>query len=263
MRWEFFRRRARRTAMAQMALAVSESADAGAYHYFSAHGCVFVDSSQRSVFIGGTLVGSYDVSDKSTRNAILVKLSEDPKVHLGKLAEAFELGREQLRNLQKKYTAGGLSGAMEIKQGGCERVVTPALRQKLYELFDAAASINTARAKVKACISRTIVSRTRKAWRLEREREAGGGVAAEATVEPVQIVAPLELARPPSTGRIQWTNRDPSPSLTRARRRRAARLGCSAARLCTMQRRSRFGGRRRYQREARLGEAHRPALAEP
>ena len=58
--------------MAQMALAVTESADAGAYHYFSAHACVFADGSRRSVFIGGTLVSTYDVADKGTRNAILV-----------------------------------------------------------------------------------------------------------------------------------------------------------------------------------------------
>lgn len=156
--------------MAQIALAVSETADRGAYHYFSAHACVFADGNQRSVFIGGTLVSSYAASDKATRNAILVKLSEDPKVHLGKLADAFELGREQLRNLQKKYKAGGLSGVMEIKQGGRGRVVTPALRRKLYELFDAGASIRVAHAKINGRISRTMVGRTSKAWRLERAR---------------------------------------------------------------------------------------------
>lgn len=89
--------------MAQMALAVSESTDTGAYRYFSAHGCVFVEGSRRSVFVAGTLVGSYEVSDKAARNAILVELAEDPKVHLGKLAAAFELGREQLHTLQEKY----------------------------------------------------------------------------------------------------------------------------------------------------------------
>lgn len=166
--------------MAQMALAVSESADARAYHYFSAHACVFADGDQRSVFVGGTLVSSYDVSEKATRNAILVKLSEDPKVHLGKLAEAFELGREQLRNLQKKYSAGGLAGVMEIKQGGRQRVVTPALRRKLYKLFDAGASINFAHAKIKARVSRTMVGRTRKVWRLEREIEASSRAATQA-----------------------------------------------------------------------------------
>lgn len=180
--------------MAQMALAALGSADAGAYHYFSAHACVFADGNRRSVFVGGTLVGSYDVVDKATRNAILVKLSEDPKVHLGKLAQAFELGREQLRNLQNKYKAGGLVGVMEIKQGGRERVVTPALRRKLCELFDAGASINLAHAKIKARISRTMVGRTRKAWRLERELEASARArAATQTAESAATPAMEQL----------------------------------------------------------------------
>ena len=144
--------------MAQMALAVPESDAAGAYHYFSAQGCVLVDGDRRLVFVGGTLVSSYDIGDKATRNAVLLKLSEDPKVHLGKLVDAFELSREQLRNLQKKYAAGGLPGVMVIKQGGRAQVVTPSLRRKLYELFDAGASINHAHAKIKGCISRTMVA---------------------------------------------------------------------------------------------------------
>jgi hypothetical protein len=170
--------------MAQMALAVSESDSAGAYHYFSAQGCVLVDGKRRSVFVGGTLVSSYDVSDKASRNAVLIKLSEDPKVHLGKLVEAFELSREQLRNLQKKYTAGGLPGVMEVKHGGRERVVTPTLRRKLHELFDAGASINLAHTRIKARISRTMVGRTRKAWRLEHEHEMEAN--ARATAETAE-----------------------------------------------------------------------------
>jgi hypothetical protein len=165
--------------MAQMALAVSESTQVAAYRYFSAHGCVFVDGDRRSVLVGGTLVGSYDVGDKAVRNAILVKLSEDPKVHLGNLAHAFELTQEQVRRLRRKYESSGLSGVIEIKQGGRERVVTPALRRKLCDLFDAGASINLAHAKIKARISRTMVGRTRKAWRLERELEASARAAAQ------------------------------------------------------------------------------------
>jgi hypothetical protein len=145
---------------------------AEAYRYFSAHACVFADDDRRSVFVGGTLVGSYEVSDKATRNAMLIKLSEDPKVHLGKLVDAFELSREQLRNLQKKYEAGGLAGITEIKKGGRERVVDSELRRRLYKLFDAGTSINVAHAKIKGRVSRTMVGRTRKAWRIERELEA-------------------------------------------------------------------------------------------
>lgn len=192
--------------MARMALAVAETADVGGYRYFSPHACVFAEGDQRSVFVGGTLVGSYDVDDKATRNAILVKLSEDPKVHLGKLAEAFGLGREQLRNLQKKYQAEGLAGVVEIKTGGRQRVVTPALRRRLFTLFDGGASINVAHAKINRRVSRTMVGRTRKAWRLEREleREASGlAMAVPATPTTKQCdfgaqLTPTEDSDPPA-----------------------------------------------------------------
>lgn len=187
--------------MAQMVLAVSESADGGAYHYFSAHACVLVDGSRRSVFVGGMLVSSYEVTDKATRNAILIKLSEDPKVHLGKLVDAFGLSREQLRKLQQKYASGGLSGVMEIKQGRRKHVVTPALRRTLYELFDAGATIDLALAKIKFRISRTMVGRTRKAWHLERAQEADAGARPDATVSPP--LAQLELLAPATDDRAE------------------------------------------------------------
>ncbi len=85
---------------------------------------------------------------------------------------------------------------MEIKQGGPERVLTPALRRKLYELFDAGASINVARAKVNDRISRTMVGRTRKAWRLEREIEANSAAATTADTATAPRAAQLELGAP-------------------------------------------------------------------
>lgn len=200
--------------MAQMALAVTEAASAGRYHYFSAQGCVLVDGTRRCVFVGGLLVSSYDVTDKSTRNAILLKLSEDPTVHLGRLVEAFELSREQLRKLQKKYEAGGLPAAMEIKKGGREQVVTPALRRKLYELFDAGASIRLAHTKIKAKISQTMVGRTRKAWGLARARPADSESASDALAAEMPAAAPAaqrELELVPASSPIE--NLEPESSV--------------------------------------------------
>jgi len=191
-----------------MAFAVADSTGASAYRYFSAHGCVFDDGDRRLVFVGGTLIGSYDVSDKATRNAILVKLSEDPKVHLGKLAEAFELGREQLRNLQHKYEAGGLRQLMEIKHGGRERVVTPALRRTLHKLFESGASAQFAHQKINEKISLTMVARTRRAWRAEREARSSGLASATdadtaAIGEQLALVSTETLGLSPETEEVQ------------------------------------------------------------
>lgn len=192
--------------MAQMAFAVpetTESIQAAAYRYFSAQGCVLADGDKRLVFVGGMLVGSYDSSDKAVRNAILVKLSEDPKVHLGRLAEAFELTQEQLRRLRRQYETEGLAGVTEIKQGGRERVVTPALRRKLYELFDAGATIKLAHAKINGRISLTMVGRTRKMWSLERELERDQLASAAAAALTTHAVAVQQLALDAGEAKIE------------------------------------------------------------
>ena len=182
-----------------MALAVSDGRSTEAYRYFSAQGCVFRDGSRRLVFVGGTLVGSYDVEDKATRNVLLVKLSEDPKAHLGKLAWAFELSEERLRRLRRGYESHGLASLVEVKHGGRQRVVTPTLRRKLYKLFDAGASINTAHAKIDKRISRTMVGRVRKAWAEQREGvEAAKGKAQEVDTSELAPVGPRLLSRAPT-----------------------------------------------------------------
>jgi hypothetical protein len=73
-------------------------------------------------------------------------------------------------------------------------VVTPSLRRKLYELFDAGASIRLAHAKIKGRISRTMVGRTRKAWGLECEREASAGAVETAEESAAPAVQQLQLA---------------------------------------------------------------------
>ena len=170
--------------MALAPVETSESSRAKAYRYFSATGCVFADGEQRSVFLGGSLVGSFTTDDKATRNALLVKLSEDPKGRLGKLAAAFEIGEEQLRRLRKKVESGGIGEVVKVKHGGRKRVVTPALRRKLFKLFEEGASINVAHAKIGKRISRTMVGRTRKAW--AGERAAQQQPPAESMMAPAQ-----------------------------------------------------------------------------
>jgi hypothetical protein len=194
--------------MAQMALAVSDGSSTGAYRYFSAQGCVFRDGSQRLVFVGGTLVGSYAVEDKATRNVLLVKLSENPKAHLGKPAWAFELSEERLRRLRRGYESRGLASLVEVKHGGRRRVVTPTLRRKLYKLFDAGASISTAHAKIDKRISRTMVGRVRKTWAEQHgeaagvEEKAQGGGAAESAPVGLPLV-PSAPAPPEPTSAVE------------------------------------------------------------
>jgi hypothetical protein len=57
--------------------------------WFSARGSVVRRGSISEVFMGGTLIGVFEDGEQFERNAILVQLSEDPRCHLGRLAEAF------------------------------------------------------------------------------------------------------------------------------------------------------------------------------
>lgn len=74
------------------------------------------------VFVGGTLIGAFEEDEQLERNAILVQLSEDPKCHLGRLAEAFGLSTERLRRLRRDYEAGGLEALRPGRHDGPRRL---------------------------------------------------------------------------------------------------------------------------------------------
>ena len=75
-------------------------------HWFSSRGSVVVRGQTTEVFVGGTLIGSYAEGEQLERNAILVQLAADPRCHLGRLAEAFDMSTERLRQLRREYEAG-------------------------------------------------------------------------------------------------------------------------------------------------------------
>ena len=68
-------------------------------HWFSARGSVVRRGATSEVFVGGTLIGSFEADEPLARNPILVQLSEDPRCHLGRLAEAFDISTERLRRI--------------------------------------------------------------------------------------------------------------------------------------------------------------------
>ena len=66
-------------------------------HWFSSRGSVVVRGKTTEVFIGGTLIGFFEEGEQLERNAILVQLATDPRCHLGRLAEAFDMSRARGR----------------------------------------------------------------------------------------------------------------------------------------------------------------------
>ena len=64
---------------------------ASTHHWFSRGGVVVETGEGREVFVGGTLIGRFGPRDRAKRNAILMGLCGDPRIHLGKVSEAFGL----------------------------------------------------------------------------------------------------------------------------------------------------------------------------
>ena len=85
-------------------------------HWFSARGSVVRRGVTSQVFVGGTLIGSFEADEPLACNPILVQLSEDPRCHLGRLAGAFDISTERLRRIH--CTIAVLDGDRGVTQTG-------------------------------------------------------------------------------------------------------------------------------------------------
>jgi hypothetical protein len=67
--------------------------------WFWQHGCVIGRDGMKQVFIGGALIGQFEIADRDRglRNVLLVTLAKEPTMYYGHLARAFGVGEECLR----------------------------------------------------------------------------------------------------------------------------------------------------------------------
>lgn len=95
-----------------MAFAVSESTYAAAYRHYSAHGCVFVEGSRRSVFVGGHWSGRMTW-------AILIKAaatSDDSFRWITQDSERVQTGVAMLQNPTSKGSPHLVAAAAELSR---------------------------------------------------------------------------------------------------------------------------------------------------
>ena len=142
--------------------------------WFSCGGCVVERGDEREVAVGGILIGQYQKDDIGARNAVLVGLAADPRMHLGQLAQAFGLSEEMVRQIRRRFERDGLSSVVEVRRGGTEAKVGEKLRERLTKLFAAGVSITDAHAQVarRHKISRATVGVVHKVWAGERRKPA-------------------------------------------------------------------------------------------
>lgn len=162
-------------------------------HWFSAHNCVAWEEDCAEVFVGGTLVGQFKRGECWTRNVILIGLAQDPQTHLGRLAGAFDITSETLRQIRRQYETEGLEAVMARSRGGSKSKVTSKLRRKLEGLFEQGDTIEAAHAKVskRHTISRSTVGKVRAEW-------AAGRATQETPANDPAAGMQLELPAPPS-----------------------------------------------------------------
>ena len=80
--------------------------------WFDAKSCVVRgEDGIRHVFVGGRLLGSFGPKDAAERNVLLIAPSEEPKARLGRLAAAFEISSETLRELRVLVEREGIEAA--------------------------------------------------------------------------------------------------------------------------------------------------------
>jgi transposase-like protein len=157
-------------------------------HWFSPGGCVVEREDAVEVAVGGILVGSYRKDDVGARNAILVGLAADPKMHLGHLAQAFGLSEEMVRVVRRRHEREGLAAIVVRRpgRGGGVSKITPALRRRLEALFVQGKSVTEAHDLVagKYAISRATVGLARKEWGAKKASAAMRPAQDEATAQP-------------------------------------------------------------------------------
>jgi hypothetical protein len=159
--------------------------------WFSPTGCVEQREESFLVFVGGTLVGSFGGSDATMRNVLAATLSRDPLVHLGRLARAFRISSERLRQLRRKMEEGGLAALTVSAKNGRPAKVTPKIRAQLEAMFEAGLTIAQAHKKTRR-LGKSTVGAVHTAWNAKKKK-------ALTPPEHVQIKLPgiKRMAPPP------------------------------------------------------------------
>jgi len=150
----------------------TEDTTAGRVWWFSTVGCVSwsAGGEDAEVFVGGTLIGIFGRKDRAARNALLMGLTANPKVHLGRLATAFGLNAETLRRMRLQYRDEGLQAVLERAPGGSERKLQGrSLRwaEQGFARGDSLATVQAALARRRVTISVAALCVARARWRAE------------------------------------------------------------------------------------------------
>lgn len=186
------------------------------YFSESGYGCVVERGEKREVYLGGVLLGSWHEGETAARNVLLVTLSADSRIRLGKVATAFGLSEERARQIRRQHEQHGPSAIVRESKGGLPRKRTPELEAELEKLFDQGFTIEEATRKLRGRVSQALVGRVHRdyvlrgakqqderqepaAWALEDASVPNFLVGANDVTGEVADAAPIEAGAPDST----------------------------------------------------------------
>lgn len=137
--------------------------------WFSKNGCVVIYDDCCRVYLGGNLIGQYDHGDRTTRNVVVLCIAEEARIRRGRLAEAFGISTELLRQLRLQYHEEGLQAVVNRRRPGAERKMTDALRTRVEAMFDDGITIVEAHAALRRSrkkVSLSVVGEVHRDWKL-------------------------------------------------------------------------------------------------
>jgi hypothetical protein len=129
-----------------------DAAFEGRLRPFSPHGYVYwsADRERAQVFVGRTLIGTFERRDPRARNVILIGLCQGQRMRVGRLAHAFDITAETLRKARRLYEKEGLEGLVGGKSPGREPKLKGATVLAVHRWFAQGVTIRQVQAKLKA-----------------------------------------------------------------------------------------------------------------
>ena len=187
--------------MVQISLMPCVSEDATEPRWFSIDGCVVAHPEHTEVYVGGTLIGSFDRGDDVQRNLLLVHLSKDRRIKQGTLAWAFGLARQHVWSIRKQVQTEGIESLYGRRKRGREAVLTPRLCRTITKSFDAGQQVGEVHAALMRSknsadhVSYRSVARVRTEWLAEQPVTSSPERLSRELVAPAMVqVEPRERA---------------------------------------------------------------------
>ncbi len=140
--------------------------------WFSQNGCVVREGDVRRVVIANVQVGSWEPGERGIRNALMVKLAEDPTVVYEALARAFDVSPETLRLQRRLYEEEGLEAVLKRGEahhkGG--KKVAPAVQRRMEKLFAQGKTTAEVEVALEGKARYATIARYRKRWEEKQAR---------------------------------------------------------------------------------------------